>query len=112
MTGKEMNFKRSEDDEKSGSMKSRADECDKRMKVKAAQVEMGTEIDKIKKSGKKLLAKSWVETDKKEKKSVPGGPELPPIYKSRLVARGDLEKADVRSDSPTADVEAQNLVFS
>ena len=33
-------------------------------------------------------------------------------YKSRLVVRGDLEQGDPRSDSPTASIEAQNLVFS
>ena len=35
-----------------------------------------------------------------------------PMRKSRLVARGDLEDTDARSDSPTCDIEGQNLVFS
>ena len=44
----------------------------------------------------------------------PGGPPVPPKYKSRLVVRGDLEKGieNIRSDSPTCDIEAQNLIFS
>ena len=39
-------------------------------------------------------------------------PTVPPKYKSRLVVRGDLEEGDPRSDSPTADLEAQNMIFS
>ena len=42
------------------------------------------------------------------------GSLVPSKYKSRLVVRGDLEKEidNVRSDSPTCDIEAQNLIFS
>jgi hypothetical protein len=110
--GKELNFNRSEDDVQAGLLKSRAAEWEKWMKFNAATVVMGAELEELIKSGQQLLPMRWVETDKNEPKRVPGGPKLEPIYKSRLVARGDLEKADVRSDSPTADVEAQNLVFS
>ena len=112
MAGKELIFNRSEDYVQAGLLKSRAAEWEKWMKFNAAKVVMGPELDKLIKSGQQLLPMRWVETDKNEPKRVPGGPELEPIYKSRLVARGDWEKADVRSDSPTADVEAQNLVFT
>ena len=38
---------------------------------------------------------------------------LRPTYKSRLVGRGDLEGLDgLRKDSPTADIESHNLLFS
>ena len=34
-------------------------------------------------------------------------------YKSRLTGRGDLENLDgLRTDSPTAEIEAHNLIFS
>ena len=39
---------------------------------------------------------------------------MEPLTRSRLVGRGDLEKGieNLRSDSPTCDIEAQNLIFS
>ena len=38
---------------------------------------------------------------------------MPAWYKSRLVGRGDLEKQEqIRSDSPTCDVEGVNMIFS
>ena len=53
----------------------------------------------------------WIETDKNAHKRTPGV-VVEPLYKSRLVARGDLEDTNLRSDSPTCDVEGQNLIFS
>ena len=42
-----------------------------------------------------------------------GGPFVPPEFKSRLTARGDLEGLDgIRSDSPTAETESHHLLFS
>ena len=35
-----------------------------------------------------------------------------PKYKSRLVPRGDQEQAEVRSDSPTCDMEVINIICS
>ena len=53
----------------------------------------------------------WVDTDKND--ALRGSqPDIEVKHKSRLVTRGDLESGDIRSDSPTADIEAQNLVFS
>ena len=53
----------------------------------------------------------WVDTDKND--ALRGSqPDIKVKHKSRLVTRGDLESGDIRSDSPTADIEAQNLVFS
>ena len=38
---------------------------------------------------------------------------MPPEFKSRLCGRGDLEGIDgLRADSPTAEIEAHNLLFS
>ena len=55
-----------------------------------------------------------METDKNEHLRKPGGPDVEPNTCSRLVGRGDLEKGveNLRSDSPTCDIEAQNMIFS
>ena len=55
-----------------------------------------------------------MEIDKNEHLRKPGGPDLEPNTRSRLVGRGDLEKGieNLRSDSPTCAIEAQNLIFS
>ena len=51
----------------------------------------------------------WVDTDKND--PLRGfQPDIEVKNKSRLVTRGDLENGYIRSDSPTADIEAQNLV--
>ena len=54
----------------------------------------------------------WIETDTNEHMRKPGGPAVVPKLKSRLVARGDLEVAEFRSDSPTAENESVCLVLS
>ncbi len=55
----------------------------------------------------------WIETDKNEHKRRPGGPYVPPAFKSRLVGCGNFEDTDgIRTDSPAGDVENHNLVFS
>ena len=38
--------------------------------------------------------------------------EVEPNYRSRLVARGDQEEAEIRSDSPTCDIEVINIICS
>ena len=55
----------------------------------------------------------WVETDKNEPLRLrTPGKYVEPLYNARLVTRGDLEPGDPRSDSPTIDIEGQNLLFS
>ena len=54
-----------------------------------------------------------VDVDRASHKRRAGGPFVPPDFKSRLTARGDLEGLDgIRSDSPTAETEAHHLLFS
>jgi hypothetical protein len=52
-----------------------------------------------------------VETEKNEALRN-AGKDVEPLYKSQLVVRGNLEKGDMRSDSPAADIEKPNLIFS
>ena len=48
-----------------------------------------------------------------EHKRREGGPHVAPLFKSRLVSRGDLEETTgVRTDSPTCDIERLNLLLS
>ena len=47
-----------------------------------------------------------------EHKRREGGPYVAPLFKSRLVSRGDLEETTgVRTDSPTCDIEGLNILF-
>ena len=51
--------------------------------------------------------------DKNEHKRREGGPHVGPLFKSRLVSRGDLEETiGVRTDSPTCDIEGLNILLS
>ena len=53
-----------------------------------------------------------METDKNEVLRVEGAGYIEPKYESRLVALGNNEKAEIRSDSPTAENESLNIVCS
>ena len=54
----------------------------------------------------------WIETDKNAHKRRDGH-HVKPELKSRRVGCGNFEETDgLRTDSPTADVDAHNLVFS
>ena len=48
-----------------------------------------------------VIPTQWVHTDRNEVLRLEGGKDVPQDLKSRLVACGQFEKADVRSDSPT-----------
>ena len=52
------------------------------------------------------------ETDKAAHQRRVGGPYVKPIFKSRLVACGNHADVNERSDSPTSDPEAHNLIAS
>ena len=69
------------------------------------------QYQKLKAEGHEEVPLKWVDTDKND---VLRGtkPDIEMERKSRLVTRGDLESGDIRSDSPTADIEAQNEIFS
>ena len=55
----------------------------------------------------------WVDTDRNSHHRREGGPVITADYKSRLCGLGDLEGIDgLRKDSPTAEIESHNLLFS
>ena len=63
--------------------------------------------------GREPIPLQWVEIDKNEHKRREGGPHVAPLFKSRLVSRGDLEETTgVRTDSPTCDIEGLNILLS
>ena len=63
--------------------------------------------------GHKPIPLQWVDIDKNEHKRREGGPYVAPLFKSRLVSRGDLEETTgVRTDSPTCDIEGLNILLS
>ena len=90
----------------------RAEEWQKWMKFNAGVVVSQQEVDLLMSEGVKILPMQWVETDKnahKRRHNV----KVPPLLKSRLVGCGNFEDTEgLRTDSPTADVDAHNLVFS
>ena len=59
----------------------------------------------------KVIPTQWVELDKNHNKRLLD-PTVEAKYKSRLVVRGDLEKGDPRSDSPTAGIDPLRLLGS
>ena len=59
-----------------------------------------------------VIPTQWVHTDRNEVLRLQGGQDVPEDLKSRLVACGQFEKADVRSDSPTAPQEGLHLLGS
>ena len=59
-----------------------------------------------------VIPTQWIHTDRNEVLRLQGGVDVPEDLKSRLVACGQFEKADVRSDSPTAPQEGLHLLCS
>ena len=109
--GKTLNFWKSPPEVQKGLLEARRREWDKWKQFNAARVVHGDELRELVAEGHTPLPMQWIEVDKNAHKRV-DGMEVEPLYKSRRVARGDLEDAHVRSDSPTCDVEGQNLIFS
>ena len=109
--GKAFNYKKCSPELQKGIDGSRKFEWEKWKQVNAA-------INLDEKQYRELIAEGheevpfkWVDTDKND--ALRGSqPHIEVKHKSRLVTRGDLESGDIRSDSPTADIEAQNLVVS
>ena len=51
----------------------------------------GPELEQLQVQGHKPIPLQWVDIDKNEHKRREGGPHVAPLFKSRLVSRGDLE---------------------
>ena len=125
--GKVIIYQKGSADVQRGLDESRAKEWGKWVKHRAADVVTKEEADDQIANGADIWGTQWVETDKNEnlKLDQKGSPEMVnpfqqimkfegyvPNYKSRLVARGDQEVADIRSDSPTCDMKVINIVCS
>ena len=92
---------------------SRRDEWTKWKRFVAGRPCKGRELEKFLAEGHEPVPTRWVDVDKAAYKRRPGGPPIPPEYKSRFCGRGDLEGIEgLRTDSPTADVECHHLLFS
>jgi hypothetical protein len=111
--GKNINFRASDDFTQQGLLESRKTEWEKWKQFNAAEPVTGAQLQELLGQGHKPLPLQWIETDKNDHKRRAGGPYVAPSFKSRLVSRGDLEDATgVRTDSPTCDLEGQNLLLS
>jgi hypothetical protein len=110
--GKTLNFRKSSETVQEGLLQSRKTEWEKWMQFCAAEIISETKAQSLINDGFQPIGMQWIETDKHEHLRLPGGPPVDPLYKSRLVARGDQEQGEIRSDSPTCDIEGQNLIFS
>ena len=106
--GRELNFNKSEDKVKQELEKSRLKEWNNWKQFSAVKIIPPDEVEEVLKNNPEMeiLPTRWVDTDKAEVNE-------DPIYKSRLVARGDLERNNnLRTDSPTSSQLFLNLIIS
>ena len=97
----------------SGLTESRKVEWDKWKHFNAVYPVSGPELEQLLVQGHTPIPLQWVDIDKNEHKRREGGPHVAPLFKSRLVSRGDLEETTgVRTDSPTCDIEGLNILLS
>ena len=90
----------------------RAKEWQKWKEFNAGVILSKTELQELLDAGVKVNPMQWVETDKNGFKRR-NDKSIPADLKSRLVGCGNFEETDgLRTDSPTGDVDAHNLVFS
>jgi hypothetical protein len=95
-----------------GLKKSRVVEWQKWKQFNAGVVLTREEVNELQAKGVKIHPMQWVETDKNAHKRR-DGKYMEPLLKSRLVGCGNFEDTeDLRTDSPTGDVDSHNLVFS
>ena len=92
-------------------------EWKKWQKHSAADVISVQEAARLVSEGAEEIGTQWVEGDRNEKIRIESeqageSKHVPMNLKSRLVALGDQERRELRSDSPTADAEGIHLVFS
>ena len=96
-----INFETSDQFTQSGLTESRKVEWNKWKHFNAVYPVSGPELEQLLFQGHKPIPLQWVDIDKNEHKR-----RVAPLFKSRLVSRGDLEETTgVRTDSPTCDIE-------
>ena len=110
--GKVLKYAKEDATVRAGLDQTRRVEWTKWKKYSAVQIISASKADELLAQGAEQIGTQWVETDKNEVLRVEGAEDIEPKYKSRLVALGNNEKAEIRSDSPTAENEALNLVNS
>ena len=109
---KNLNFNACTPDIQKGLRKSRAAEWQKWKKFNAGVILTTEELNDLLESGVKVNPMQWIETDKNAHKRRDDN-QIPPELKSRLVGCGNFEEVEgLRTDSPTGDADAHNLVFS
>ena len=113
MRGKVFDYESVDEETRRGIDGSRQTEWDKWKKFMAVQIVFGATLTKLLAEGHKPIPTQWIDTDKHEHLKREGKKHNP-FFKSRLVARGDLEQSysEIRTDSPTAEVSALNLVLA
>ena len=109
--GKLLDYSKCSDELKRKLDETRAKEWAKWKEFGASVVIDSKQLKELLDEGHQVIPTQWVELDKNYNKRLVD-PTVEEKLKSRLVVRGDLEKGDPRSDSPTASLEAQNMVFS
>jgi hypothetical protein len=111
--GRNLDYRTANENTREGIREARRKEWQKWMKFHAVVPIGKEEVDKLIAEGHKLIPTRWVDTDTAFFKRQPGGPYVPPEYKARLVARGDLQKQQgLRTDSPTCDLSALRIILS
>ena len=105
-------YEKADHDVKRGLNPSRRAEWDKWKKYSAAVVIPASAAAELVGQGGDEFPTQWIDNDKNEHLWKPGGPQVDPKFKSRLVGRGDSETAELRSDSPTAENESVCIVLS
>ena len=109
--GKLLDYAKCSDELKRKLDETRAKEWSKWKEFGASVVIDSKQLQELLDEGHQVIPAQWVELDKNYSKRLVD-PTVEEKLKSRLVVRGNLEKGDPRSDSPTASLEAQNMVFS
>jgi len=90
---------------------SRLTEWNRYKKFEAVTVISEKEATQLIEAGAECLPMQWIELDKNEARRTEGS-TLPPNMRSRMVARGDLERQTNRTDSPTVADEAVLMICS
>ena len=107
---KNVTFESSDQFTQSGLTESRKVAWAKWKQLYAVYPVFGPKLEQLLVQGHKPIPLRWVEIYKSEHKRSEGGPRVVPLFKTRLVSRGDLE--GVRTDSPTCDIEGLNILLS
>ena len=111
--GKTLNYDRESKEVREGLDVSRRTEWEKWKQFVAGRPCGGDELKRLLDEGHVPIPTRWVDTDRNSHLQRKGGPVVQADYKSRLCGRGDLEGIDgLRKDSPTAEIESHNLLFS